>query len=107
MENVHVKDEMNYEEEEIIDLENINDTDDSKKQYRYRRLYDEVRQKSCFDKKLGFLKKYYFLLLCIMQATLILLFVISYFRVFFYTYKIKNYTHYTFRFKILRGKWKI
>ena len=77
MENVQDEknDTKNNEEEEIIDLENINDTNDNKKQYRYRRLYDNVRQKSCFDKTMTFL--------CIFQATLILLFVIGYLKVIF------------------------
>ena len=81
MENVHVKDEMNYEEEEIVDLENINDTDDNKKQYRYRRLYDIVGMKSCLDKSLVFSKKGFFLLPCIMLAMMILFFGITYSKV--------------------------
>ena len=86
MENVpdEKNDSKNDEEEEIIDLENINDNDDKKKQYRYRRLYDNVRQNSCYDKTLAFLKKWRFFLLCILQATLIVLFVIDYLKVILY-----------------------
>ena len=69
------------EEGENVNLENINDTDDNRKQYRYRRLYDSVRQKSCFDKTLVSSKKWFFLLLCIMLAMMILFFVITYLKV--------------------------
>ena len=62
-------------EGEIIDLEDDNRSD-NKKQYRYRRVYDSVRQNSCFNKK-----KWSYLLHWIMTATLILLFVITYFKV--------------------------
>ena len=66
------------EEGEIVNLENINDTNGNKKQYRYRRLYDSVRQKSCFDKTLGSSQKWFFLLICTMQAMMIVFFVITF-----------------------------
>ena len=83
MENVRDEknDSKNDEEKEIIHLENINDTNDNKKQYRYRRLYDIVRMKSCLDKSLVSSKKWFFLLLCIMLAMMILFFGITYSKV--------------------------
>ena len=53
----------NYEEEEIVDLENI-----------------EYQHKSCFEKTLAFLRKWYLLPLCILIATLTLFFVLTYIR---------------------------
>ena len=51
----------NYEEEEIVDLEII-----------------EYQHKSCFEKTLAFVRKWYFLPLCILLATLTLFFVLTY-----------------------------
>ena len=68
------KDQEKNTEGEIIDLEDDNRSD-NKKQYRYRRVYDSVRQNSCFNKKWSYLLHW------IMTATLILLFVITYFKV--------------------------
>ena len=67
-------------EEKMVDLEkNIND---NKKQYRHSRLYDDddVSQKSCVEMELAFLKSF-FLILLILQATFILFFVLTYFKV--------------------------
>ena len=72
------KDQDKNTEGEIVDLEDDNRSD-NKKQYRYRRLYDSVSQKSCFDKILK--KKWSYLLNCILIATLILLFLVNYFKV--------------------------
>ena len=69
------KDQEKNTEGEIIDLEDDNRSD-NKKQYRYRRVYDSVRQNSCFNKK-----KWSYLLNFILIATLIILFVITYFKV--------------------------
>ena len=74
------KDRDKNTEGEIIDLEDDNRSD-NKKQYRYRRVYDSVRQNSCFDKK-----KWSYLLNCILIATLIILFVITYFKVNMYAF---------------------
>ena len=62
------------DEGEMVDLDN-ND--------RYSR-YSVIKirsQKSCFEKTLAFLKKFCFLILCILQVTFILLFVLTYFKV--------------------------
>ena len=67
-------------EGEIIYLEDDNRSV-NKKQYRYRRVYDSVRQNSCFNKK-----KCSYLLNFILIATLIILFVITYFKVNMYAF---------------------
>ena len=64
------------DEGEMVDLE------DKDRYSRYSLIkIRSQNQKSCLEKTLAFLKKLYFLMLCILQVTFILFFVLTYFKV--------------------------
>ena len=62
------------DEGEMVDLDN----NDGYSRYSVIKIRS---QKSCFEKTLAFLKKFYFLVLCILQVMFILFFVLTYLKV--------------------------
>ena len=73
---------MDNDEGEIIDVEN-DDISEKKPTFRYRRLYDDVRQKSSLKKTLAFFKTWSWLLTSVLLLVLIVIMSINHFEVIF------------------------
>ena len=73
---------MDNDEGEIIDVEN-DDISEKKPTFRYRRLYDDVRQKSALKKTLAFFKTWSWLLTSVLLLVLIVIMSINHFEVIF------------------------
>ena len=74
---------MDNDEGEIIDVENDDDISEKKPTFRYRRLYDDVRQKSALKKTLAFFKTWSWLLTSVLLLVLIVIMSINHFEVIF------------------------
>ena len=84
MENYQDKNKnMDNDEGEIIDVENDDDISEKKPTFRYRRLYDDVRQKSALKKTLAFFKTWSWLLTSVLLLVLIVIMSINHFEVIF------------------------
>ena len=83
MENYQDKNKnMDNDEGEIIDVEN-DEISEKKPTFRYRRLYDDVRQKSSLKKTLAFFKTWSWLLTSVLLLVLIVIMSINHFEVIF------------------------
>ena len=82
MENHQDKNKNMNNEGEIIDVEN-DENSEKKPTFRYRRLYDDVKQKSALKKTLAFIKTWSWLLTSVFLLVLILIMSINYFEVIF------------------------
>ena len=81
MENCQDKNKnMENDDGEIIDVEN-DENIEKKPTFRYRRLYDDVRQKSPLKKTMAFFKTWSWLLTSVLLLVLILFMSINYFEV--------------------------
>jgi len=67
--------------EEDVGTAYLKDDINTKKQYRYRRVYDDARKKSFFGKILAFFHKYFFLLVSVLLVIAILLIGMTYIKV--------------------------
>ena len=84
MENYQDKNKnMDNDEGEIIDVENDDDISEKKPTFRYRRLYDDVRQKSALKKTLAFFETWSWLLTSVLLLVLIVIMSINHFEVIF------------------------